>query len=84
MSQPMNGELMGISFHPKMSKPRYYSPQLRRDLVTKLYWRAKAEKIPMTQLANRLLDEAMTNVVAFEQPSSRVAEITHPEPPSAA
>ena len=67
-----------------MPRPQYYSPQLRRDLVTKLYYRAKAERIPMTTLTNRLLDEAMTNVVPFEQPSCRVAVTTHPEPPPAA
>jgi hypothetical protein len=66
-----------------MPTPRYYSPQLRRDLITKLYYRAKADKIPMTRLANRLLDEAMTNVVPLEDQSCRVAETTSPEPPHA-
>jgi hypothetical protein len=55
--------LVGFSVESKMPKLRYYSPQLRRDLISKLYHRAKAEKIPMTKLTNRLLDEAMTNVV---------------------
>jgi len=36
-----------------MAKAKWYSPQLRRDLVTKLYFRAKAERIPMTRLADR-------------------------------
>jgi len=65
-----------------MPRPKYYSPEIRRDLVTKLYYRAKAEKIPMTQLTNRLLDEAMTNVVPFMEESCRVAE--YPAPPPAA
>lgn len=55
-----------------MARPRHYSPVIRPDLITKLYFRAKAEGIPMTKLTNRLLDEAMTTVVPFE--SCRVAE----------
>ena len=62
-----------------MAKARHYSPVIRRDLVTKLYFRAKAERIPMTHLVNRLIDEAMTNVVSFE--TCRVAESAPPEPP---
>jgi len=66
-----------------MPRPRHYSPIIRRDLVTMLYYRAKAERIPMTKLCNRLLDEAMTNVVPFE--SSRVAEEPSlPSPPNVA
>jgi hypothetical protein len=61
-----------------MPRPRHYSPVIRRDLVTKLYFRAKAERIPMTKLTNRLLNEAMTNVVPFE--SVRVAESAPPYP----
>lgn len=74
---------MGFFVPSEMPRPRYYSPQIRRDLVTKLYFRAKTERIPMTKLANRLLDEAMTNVASFDQPEeSRVAE--SPAPPDAA
>jgi len=63
-----------------MARPRHYSPVIRRDLITKLYFRAKAERIPMTKLVNRLIDEAMSDIVAFE--SCRVAETTPPpEPP---
>ena len=65
-----------------MPRPKHYWPEIRRDLVTRLYFRAKAEKIPMTKLTNRLLDEAMTTVVSFDRQSCRVAE--SPAPPSAA
>ena len=58
-------------------KSRHYSPQIRRDLVSKLYHRAKAERVPMTKLTNRLLDEAMTHIE-----SVRIAE--QPAPPSVA
>lgn len=64
---------------------KHYSPEIRRDLVTKLYYRAKAERVPMTKLTNRLLDEALQNIVPFipqQSPMSIVAE--NPDPPSAA
>ena len=44
-----------------MPKTKHYSPQLSRELVCKLYHRAKAERIPMTVLANRLIEEALEN-----------------------
>lgn len=37
-----------------MSRAKWYSPQLSREIVSRLYFRAKAERIPMTILANRL------------------------------
>ena len=63
-----------------MPRAPYYSPQIRRDLITKLYFRAKAEKAPMTKLTNRLLDEGLLNVVPFteQMESSRVAESPPP------
>ena len=59
---------------------KHYSPQIRRDLITKLYHRAKAEKTPMTKLTNRLLDEALLNVVPFVEDTEtwRVAESPPP------
>ena len=38
-----------------MLKPRHYSPQLSRFMVSVLYHEAKARKIPMTKLADTLL-----------------------------
>jgi len=56
------------SIHPRatngvkqMAKPRWYSPQLSRDVVCRLFHKAKAEGVPMTVLANRLLEEALGN-----------------------
>jgi hypothetical protein len=59
---------------------KHYSPQIRRDLVSKLYHRAKAERTPMTKLTNRLLDEALLNVVPFTEHTEtcRVAESPPP------
>jgi hypothetical protein len=67
-----------------MPRATHYSPQIRRDLVSKLYHRAKAEKMPMTKLTNRLLDEALSNVVPFIEDTGtcRVAE-SPPQQPAA-
>jgi hypothetical protein len=44
-----------------MPKFRHYTPQLSREVVCRLYHRAKAERIPMTVLANQLREEALGN-----------------------
>ena len=44
-----------------MAQPKWYSPQLSRDVVSRLYQRAKAERVPMTVLANRMMEEALGN-----------------------
>jgi hypothetical protein len=44
-----------------MPKPRWYSPQLSRELVTLLYHQARAERIPMTKLANTIIEQALGN-----------------------
>ena len=63
-----------------MARAKWYSPQLRRDLVTRLYFRAQAERIPMTRLADRLIEEALSRPeIVHEGFTSRVAE----EPPKA-
>jgi len=59
-----------------MAQPRYYSPRLDRDLISRLYHQARTERVPMTALASRLIREGL----ATERPttSSVVAE----EPPA--
>ena len=42
-----------------MPKFKHYSPQLSKELVCQLYHRAKAERIPMTVLANRIIEDAL-------------------------
>lgn len=42
-----------------MSRRRWYSPQLSRPLISQLYRQAKAERIPMTKLANRIIEEGL-------------------------
>ena len=68
-----------------MAHAKWYSPQLRRDLVSRLYHRAKAEGMPMTRLANRLLDEALVQLPAADSTAAlRVAVETTTTPKSQA
>jgi hypothetical protein len=60
-----------------MAKALYYSPRLKRDLISPLYYAAKSQGIPMTALASRLVAEGLqriaeneTCVVAEEPPKS--------------
>jgi hypothetical protein len=63
-----------------MPRAKWYSPQLRRDLVSRLYFRAQAERIPMTRLADRLIEEALSRpAIVHEAFTSHVAE----DPPKA-
>ena len=63
-----------------MPRAKRYSPQLRRDLVTRLYFRARAEEIPMTRLADRLIDEALARpAIVHAEFTARIAE----QPPTA-
>ena len=59
-----------------MAIARYYSPRLERDLISRLYHQAKAERVPMTALASRLVREGLagkdrdtSGVVAEEPPA---------------
>ena len=62
-----------------MPKTQHYSPQLSRELVHRLYHRAKAKRIPMTVLANRLIEEALENERRTN--ADRVAENQQPSEP---
>ena len=66
-----------------MAQARYYSPRLDRNLISRLYYQARAERIPMTALASRLIDEGLAkehrkpgNVVAEEPPASDPGGLT--------
>jgi hypothetical protein len=58
-----------------MSQTKWYSPQLARETVRRLYFRAKAEGIPMTVLANQLMEEALGN----NRPIVTVETVEHQE-----
>jgi hypothetical protein len=42
-----------------MATARWYTPQLSRAIVAKLYFKARSERVPMTVLANRLMERAL-------------------------
>ena len=45
-----------------MARKGYYSPVLRRDLVTKLYYAAKQARLPMTRFQDRLVEDALDRI----------------------
>lgn len=45
-----------------MAQVKYYPPRLDRALVTRLYFEAKARRLPMTVLTNRLVEEALSRL----------------------
>lgn len=55
-----------------MSRKGYYSPGLRRDLVTRLYHAARSMRVPMTVLNDRLLEDALNRITPI--PSSTPTE----------
>ena len=42
-----------------MARTKCYTPQLSREVVSRLYFRAKTERVPMTVLANRIMENAL-------------------------
>jgi hypothetical protein len=49
----------------KIVRKGYYSPALRRDLVSRLYFRARELGVPMTVLNDRIMEEALRNVTTI-------------------
>ena len=56
-----NGSILKIQTRNRMKNVRkgYYSPVLRRDLVSRLYFRARELGVPMTVLNDRIVEEAL-------------------------
>ena len=68
-----------------MARPRHYSPQLSRFLVSVLYHEAKRRKIPMTKLTDDLLRQALQGSPGWTQATNlTVAEDPIPVPARAA
>ena len=61
-----------------MAKTKCYTPQLSPEIVSKLYFRAKAERVPMTVLANRIMENALGKP---ETIASNAAEKPKPRKP---
>jgi hypothetical protein len=52
----------------KMERKGYYSPALRRDLVTRLYHSARELRVPMTVLNDRLGEDALNRITVRRTP----------------
>jgi hypothetical protein len=50
-----------------MPREGYYSPVLRRDLVTRLYYAAKEVRLPMTKL--QLIEDALNRISTRKTPT---------------
>ncbi len=50
-----------------MARARWYSPQLDRFLVSALYHEARRRKVPMTRLANQLLESALAGSAGWRE-----------------
>jgi hypothetical protein len=56
---------------------KWYSPQLARETVRRLYFKAKADRIPMTVLANRIMEKALdTEQVVEPNAQQRAGKIS--------
>lgn len=53
-----------------MERKGYYSPALRRDLVTRLYHTARELRVPMTVLNDRLVEDALRRITVHRTPVS--------------
>lgn len=62
-----------------MRKNNWYSPQIRRDLVRELYFKAKAEGIAMTVLANLLIESALAPTTVDHEQESDLRKDTNAE-----
>ena len=63
-----------------MPRAQWYSPQLRREMVSRLYHLAKAERVPMTRLVDQLVNEALARRAPEFAEAARVAEEPNPTP----
>jgi len=68
----------------KMAKHRHYSPALSRFLVSVLYHEAKARNVPMTQLTDDLLRQALMNSEGWRTAETLQVAAEHPPPQQAA
>jgi hypothetical protein len=51
-----------------MTRKGYYSPALRRDLVSKLYHTARELRVPMTVLNDRLVEDTLNRIPVRKTP----------------
>ena len=63
-SEPPSHQRQQRQRRKRMRQKKWYSPQIRRDLVRELYFAAKAQRIAMTTLANRIIESGLTSANA--------------------
>ncbi len=56
----------------KIVRKGNYSPVLRRDLVTRLYFKARELGVPMTVLNDRIVEEALKRATTVPLPPQAV------------
>jgi len=63
-----------------MPRSKHYSPEIRRFLVSVLYHEAKGKGIPMTILANQVLQDGLKGTEGWRkaEESMRLQETTPP------
>ena len=57
-----------------MQRKGYYSPVLRRDLVTRLYFAAKKANVPMTTFIDQVVEAALDQICVRETDQQYQAE----------
>jgi hypothetical protein len=50
-----------------MPRPKHYSPEIRRFLVSALYHEAKGRGVPMTVLANQILQSGLAGTEGWKK-----------------
>jgi hypothetical protein len=65
-----------------MSRPRYYSPAIKRHLVTALYYEAQKQGKPMTVVANEILERGLREADPLRSPESGWSLRESPPPSS--
>lgn len=50
-----------------MARPKHYSPEIKRFIVSALYHEAKARGVPMTALTNELLTNALMHTDSWKK-----------------
>ena len=63
-----------------MARASWYSPQLNRFLVSALYHEARRRKVPMTRLANRLLESALAGSKGWQEAQQAMGLAEAPVP----
>jgi hypothetical protein len=56
-----------------MARSTHYTPPLSRFIVSALYHEAKARKIPMTRLANNLIELALKETPGWKETQAQEA-----------